>query len=36
MDFEFDENKIIDELQDFLVKSSNRYSGDMGKYISDL
>lgn len=36
MDFEFDENKIIDELQDFLVKSSNRYSGDIGKYISDL
>lgn len=33
---EFDENTIIDELQDFLTKSSSRYSSDIGKYISDL
>lgn len=32
----FDENEIIDNLQRFLVKSANRYSGDIGKYISDL
>lgn len=32
----FDENEIICELQDFLVKSSNRYSADIGRYITDL
>lgn len=32
----FDENEIICELQDFLVKSCNRYSADIGRYITDL
>lgn len=32
----FDENEIICELQDFLIKSSNRYSADIGRYITDL
>ena len=32
----FDENEIICELQDFLTKSSNRYSADIGRYITDL
>lgn len=32
----FDENEIICELQDFLIKSSNHYSTDIGRYITDL
>lgn len=32
----FDENEVINSLQKFLVKSANRYSGDVGKYITDL
>lgn len=32
----FDENEIISSCQDFLTKSSTRYSGDIVKQISDL
>lgn len=32
----FEENDIIDKLQQFLVKSANRYSEDVGRYINDL
>lgn len=32
----FEENEVIDSLQKFLVKSANRYSSDVSKYITDL
>ena len=31
-----DENEVIFKLQDFLVKSANRYSADVSRYINDL
>ena len=32
----FNEDEIISKLQEFLVKSANRYSEDVGRYINDL
>ena len=33
---EFDDNKIIEEVQDFLDKSSRKYSGEVSQQVSDL